>query len=92
MRCFIQLILIHIHGGGFVPIDDIDMGRIKGTMREAIDDGKNVIAARTMDGGRDAGRDDETRRMSDNETMEREENTRRGTRRERGMATMSVLI
>lgn len=25
-----------------------------------------------MDGGRDAGRDDETRRMSDNETMERE--------------------
>lgn len=52
-----------------------------------------------MDGGRDAGRDDETRRMSDNETMEREENTRRWTRRERGMTTMvyetmamSVLI
>lgn len=68
------------------------MGRIKGTMREAIDNGKNVIAARTMDEGRDAGRDEETRRMSDNETMEREENTRRGTRRERGMTTMSVLI
>lgn len=59
------------------------MGRIKGTMREAIDNGKNVIAARTMDEGRDAERDEETRRMSDNETMEREENTRRGTRRER---------
>ena len=38
----------------------------------AIDNDKNVIVAGTMDGGRDAGRDDETRRMSDNETMERE--------------------
>lgn len=29
--------------------DGIDIGRSKGTMREAIDNGKNVIAARTMD-------------------------------------------
>ena len=54
--------------------DDIDMGRIKGTMREAIDNEKNVIAAGAMDGGRDAERDDETRRMEregGDETRER---------------------
>lgn len=56
-------------------------------MREAIDNGKNVIAARTMDGGRDAGRDDETRRME----REGGDETRDETKG-RGMATMSVLI
>lgn len=69
--CLIQLILIHIHGAGSCSWrDDIDMGRSKGTMREAIDNGKNVIAAGggVIDGGRDAIRDEETRRMSDNET------------------------
>ena len=43
--CLIQLILIHIHGAGSCSWrDGIDMGWGKGTMREAIDNGKNVIA------------------------------------------------